>query len=74
MRKQVIFQKVDVSTRSAATVGFVEEACICVGTKYHVVCTIDFAVIRIGSKIVEEEGHRSFCGNSGLSLSDSDGA
>ncbi len=41
------------STHSAARVGFVEEACICVGTKYHVACTVDYAIIRIGSNIVE---------------------
>jgi hypothetical protein len=62
-----------VSTRSAARVGFVEEACICVGTKFHVTCTIDYAVIRIGSNIVEEEVHRLFCGNSGFGLAGSDG-
>ncbi len=56
------------STRSAARVGLVEEACICVGTKYHVACMIDYAAIRIGSNIVKEEVHRLFCGNGGLGL------
>ncbi len=59
------------STCSAARVGFVEEACICVGTKYHVACTIDYAVIRIGSNIVEEEVHHLFCGNGGFGLAGS---
>ncbi len=44
------------------------------GTKYHVACTIDYAIIRIGSNIVEEEVHHLFCGNSGLGLADSNGA
>ncbi len=61
------------STRSAARVVFVEEACICVGTKYHVACTIDYAVIKIGSNIVEEEVHRLFCGNIGFGLAGRDG-
>ncbi len=73
-RKRIIFQKVDVSTRSAARVGFVDEACICMGTKYHVTCTIDYAVIRIGSNIGKEEVYRLFCGNGGLGLAGSDGA
>ncbi len=62
------------STRSAVRVGFIEEACIHMGTKYHVACTIDYAVIRIGSNIVEEEVHRLFCGNGGLGLGVSNGA
>ncbi len=61
------------STRSAVRVGFVEEACICVGTKYYVACTIDYALIRIVSNIVEEEVHRLFCGDSGFGLVGSDG-
>ena len=62
------------STHSAARVGFVEEACICMGTKYHVACTIDYAVIRVGSNIVKEEVHRLFCGDGGLGLVGSNGA
>ncbi len=62
------------STHSAARVGFVEEACICVGTKYHVACMLDYAVIRIGSNIVEKEVHRLFCGNGDLGLAGSNGA
>ncbi len=62
------------STRSVARVGFAEEACIYVGTKYHVVCTIDYAVIKISSNIVKEEVHRLFCGNGGLGLAGSNGA
>ncbi len=62
------------SIRSAARVSFVEEACICVGTKYHVPCTIDYAVIRIVSNIVEEEVHRLFCGDSGFGLAGSNDA
>ncbi len=62
------------STSSAARVGFVEEACIRMGTKYHATCPIDYAVIRIGSNIVEEEVHRLFCGDGGLGLASSDGA
>ncbi len=59
---------------SAARVGSIEEACICVGTKYHVACTVDYAVIRIGSIIVEWEVHCLLCGNSGIGLADSNGA
>ncbi len=62
------------STRSAARVGFVEEACISMGTKYHVAYTIDYAVIRIGSSIVKEEIHHLFCGDGGLGLAGSNGA
>ncbi len=62
------------STRFAARVGFVEEACICMGTKYHVACTIEYALIRIGSNIVEEEVHRLFCGDGGLGLGGSNSA
>ncbi len=43
------------STSSAARIGFVEEACIRMGTKYHVTCFIDYDVIWTGSNIVEEE-------------------
>jgi hypothetical protein len=53
-RKRIVFRKVDESTCSAARVGFVEEACIHMGTKYHVACMIDYAVIRIGSNIVKD--------------------
>jgi hypothetical protein len=59
---------------SAARVGFIEEACICVSTKYHVACTIDYAVVRIGSNIVEEEVCHLFSGNSALGLVGSNGA
>ncbi len=62
------------STQSAVRVVFVEKACIRMGTKYHVACTIDYAVIRIGSNIVEEEVHRLFCGNGGLGLAGSNDA
>ncbi len=60
------------STHSAARVGFVEEACIWVGTKYHVACRIDYAVISIGSNIVKEEVHRLFCGDGGFGSAGSD--
>ncbi len=43
------------STSSAAQIGFVKEACIRMGTKYHVACSIDYAVIWIGSNIAEAE-------------------
>ncbi len=62
------------STSSAARIGFVEEACIHMGTKYHVACPIDYAVIWIGSSIVEEKVHLLFCGDGGLGLAGSDGA
>ncbi len=62
------------STRSAARVGFVEEACICVGTKYCVAYMIDYAIIWIGSNIIKKEIHRLFCGDGGLGLVGSDGA
>ncbi len=62
------------STSSAVGIGFVEEACIRMGTKYHVACLIDYAIIRIGRSIVKEEVHRLFCGDSGLGLASSDGA
>ena len=62
------------STSSAGRIGFVEEACIPMGAKYEFVCSIDYAVIWIGSNIVEEEVHRLFCGNGGLGLAGSNGA
>jgi hypothetical protein len=62
-----------VSTCSAARVGFVEVACIRMGTKYHVACMIDYVVIRIASNIVEEEVHPLFCGDGGLGLVGSNG-
>ncbi len=43
------------------------------GTKYHVACSIDYAIIWIGSNIVKEEVHRLFCGNGGLGLAGRDG-
>ncbi len=62
------------STSSAVRIGFVEEACIRIGTKCHVACSIDYAIIWIGSNIVEEEVHRLFCDNSGLGLAGGNGA
>ncbi len=62
------------STGSAARVGFAEEACIHVGTKYHVACMVYYAVIRIGSNIVKEEVHCLFCGDGGIGLAGSNGA
>ncbi len=62
------------STRSAARVGYIEEACICVGTKYHVASVMDYAIIKIGTNIVKEEVHCLFCGNSGFGLAGSNGA
>ncbi len=50
-------------TSSAASV-----ACIRMGTKYHATCIIDYAIIWIGSNIVEEEVHCLFYGNGGLGL------
>ena len=44
------------------------------GTKYHVACTIDYAIIRIGSNIVEEEVHCLVCGDGGLGLAGSNDA
>jgi hypothetical protein len=57
-----------VSTSSAERIDFFEEACICMGTKTHVACPIDYAIISIGSNIVKEEVHCLFCGDSGLGL------
>ncbi len=62
------------STRSAARVGLIVEACICVGTKYHVASMMDYAIIKIGSNIVKEEVHCLFCGDSGFGLAGSNGA
>ncbi len=62
------------STSSAARKGFVEDACIHMGTKYHVACLIGYAIIWIGSNVVEEEVHRLFCGDGGLGLAGSNGA
>ena len=62
------------STSSAARIGFIEEACIHMGTKHHVACSIDYAIIWIGSNMVEEEVHHLFCGNGGLGLAGADGA
>ncbi len=56
------------STSSAARIGFVEEARIHMGTKYHVTCSKDYAVIWIGSNIFKVEVHCFFCGNGGLGL------
>ncbi len=44
------------------------------GTKYHVACMIDYAVIRIGSNIVKEEVHCLFLGDGCFGLAGSDGA
>jgi hypothetical protein len=63
-----------VGSSTAVGIGFVEEACIHMGTKYHVASVIDYAVIWIGSNIVEEEVHCLFCGNGGLGLVGTDGA
>jgi hypothetical protein len=63
-----------VSTSSAARIGFVEEAYIHMGTKYHVACSIDYAIIWIGSIIIKQEVHHLFCGYSGLGLASSDSA
>jgi hypothetical protein len=62
-----------VSTSSAARIGFVEEVCIRMGTKYHVTCLIDYAVIWIGSNIFKEEVHCFFCGDGGLGLAGGNG-
>ncbi len=62
------------STSSAAGLGFDEEACIRMGKKYHVASSIDYAIIWIGSNVVEEEVHRFFCGDGGLGLVGADGA
>jgi hypothetical protein len=62
-----------VSTISAARIGFVEEACIRIGTKYHAAWSIDNVVIWIGINIVKEEVYRLFCGNGGLGLAGSNG-
>ncbi len=62
------------STSSAVQIGFVEDACICMGTKYHVAYLIDYAIIWIGSNIVDEEVHHLFCGDGGLGLAGGDGA
>ncbi len=59
-------------TRSSARVGFVEEACIRMGTRFYVTCMIDYALIRIGSNIVKEEVHCLFCGDGGLGLAGSE--
>ncbi len=60
------------NTSSAMRIGFVEEAGIRMGTKYHVACLIDYAIIWIGSNIVKEEVHRLFCGDGGLGLAGGD--
>ncbi len=62
------------NTSSAARIGFVGEACIPMGTKYHVACPIDYVLIWVGNNIVKEEVHRLICGNGGLCLVSSDGA
>ncbi len=61
------------SASSAATIGLIEEAGICMGTKYHVAGLIDYAIIRIGCNIIEEEANRLFCGDGGLGLAGGDG-
>ncbi len=62
------------STSSAARIGFVEDACIRMGTKYHVASWIDYTVIWIGSNRVEKEVKCLFCVYSGLGLAGADGA
>ncbi len=44
------------------------------GTKYHVACRVDYAVIRIGSNIGELEVNCLLCGDGGIGLVGSDGA
>ncbi len=60
-------------TSSVAGFGFFEEACIRMGTKYHVASSIDYAITWIGSNIVDEEVHRLFSGDVGLGLVGADG-
>ncbi len=72
MRKRIIFSEIDVHTSSAVGIGFVEEACICIG--YHVASLIDYAITWIGRNIVEEEVNCVFCGDNGLGLASTDGA
>ncbi len=62
------------STSLAGRIGFVEEACIQMGTKDHVTCLIDYTLIWIGSNIVKEEVHHLFCGDSDLGLAGGNGA
>ncbi len=53
----------DVSSCSAAGVGLIEKACICMGAQDHVARSINNAVSWIGSYIVEKEMNCLFSGN-----------
>jgi hypothetical protein len=64
-----------VQISSAARIGFVEqEACIRMGSKYHVASLIDYAITWISSNIVKVQVKPLFCGNDGLGLAGADDA
>ena len=53
--KGIIFGEIDMCSRAAARLGFVEKSCISVSTEDHATSTVDDAVVRIRGHIVEEE-------------------
>ena len=61
------------SSRSAAGVGLIEKAGVCVGTYYHVTRPVNNTVHRIRSKIVEKEVNCLFSGDGSVCLASSDG-
>ena len=61
------------SSCSAAGVGLIEKACICMGAQDHVARSINNAVSWIGSDIVEKEVNCLFSGNGSVCLASGDG-
>jgi hypothetical protein len=62
-----------VCTCSAVQSSFVEVACICMCTKYHVTRSVDNAIIGVCGDVVEERFHKLFRVYCRLSLSCADG-
>ncbi len=60
-------------TCSAVQSSFVEVACICMCTKYHVTRSVDNAIIGVCGDVVEERFHKLFRVYCRLSLSCADG-
>ena len=60
-------------SRSAAGVGLVEKACICMGAQDHVARSINNAVRWIRSDIVKKEVNCLFSGNGSICLASGNG-
>ena len=61
------------SSCSAAGVGLIEKACICMGAQDHVARSINNAVSWIGSDIVKKEVNCLFSGNGSICLTSGNG-